>query len=145
MSNKKAVQIHTLATRTTSLLGANWVEYLVLTSGRAKRFLIATGDYKAIGLLLDFYDADQREFRPPKEVNGKSVKAIVGDYLLGDEMWINSDQLGLEFDDLDDPNITRWIVKNGWADHISGGLKELVEQSENLPHYEQESYDDKTL
>ena len=114
-NEKKAI---TLAQRECSALGYTWIEYLVITRGNMSRFLLATADYLALAEAIDYYDPETETHELPNQINGQKVIGLQNDYIVGGNLWINSDESGYAFDNLDDAKLAEWLKESGWDGQV---------------------------
>lgn len=114
MRESNAKTAITLAQRECSALGYTWIEYLVITRGNMARFLLATADYLPLADAIDYYDPETETYELPNQINGQKVIGLQNDYIVGGDLWFNSDKSGYEFDDLADTNLAEWLKESGW-------------------------------
>lgn len=55
------------------------------------KFLLATADYLAPAEANDYYDPETETYERPNQINGQKVIGLQNDYLVGGNLWINSD------------------------------------------------------
>ena len=92
----------------------SWNEYLTISKGRTKRFLIATAEYQALAEASDYFNKATETYNLPEAISDQKVVRVENGYVIGGDLWIDSDDTGYEFDDLDDPKITNWLVRTSW-------------------------------
>jgi hypothetical protein len=104
-----------LAERVKFSIVSSWTEYLTLSSGQSKKYLIAPAGSEALAETHEFFNEDKDDYDEiPEEINGQKVVQIEGEYIVGGPLIINSDYSGLEFDDPSDPELSTWLIDSGW-------------------------------
>lgn len=104
-----------LAEREQSSIVSTWTEFLTLSSGQSKKYLIASAGYEALAEIHEFFNEDKDDYDEiPEEINGQKVVQIEGEYIVGGPLIINSDYSGLEFDDPSDSELSTWLIDSGW-------------------------------
>ena len=108
-----------LAEREQSSIVSTWTEFLTLSSGQSKKYLIASAGYEALAEIHEFFNEDKDDYDEiPEEINGQKVVRIEGEYIVGGPLIVNSDYSGLEFDDPSDPALDAWLADSGWIELI---------------------------
>ena len=116
-------QVIELAEREKFSIVSSWTEYLTLSSGQSKKYLIAPAGYEALAQTHEFFNDDKDDYDEiPEEINGQKVVRIEGEYIVGGPLIINSDYSGLEFDDLSDPELVTWLIDSGWGKLTSNAI-----------------------
>ena len=116
-------QVIELAEREKFSIVSSWTEYLTLSSGQSKKYLIAPAGYEALAQTHEFFNDDKDDYDEiPEEINGQKVVRIEGEYIAGGPLIINSDYSGLKFDDLSDPELVTWLIDSGWGKLTSNAI-----------------------
>ncbi len=127
MQDKKNTVI-TLASRAISPTAKIPTQYLTVSKGQSKRFLIATASYDALAEASDYFNKDKDEYEIPEQINGQLVMGVEDGYIIGGTLGINMDWSGLEFDSAEEPEVTRWLSNSGWERQVSvTDIKEAVQ------------------
>ena len=103
-----------LAKRNDSFMDYSWTEYLTISKGLTKRFLIATAEYQALAEASIYFNRATETYNLPEAISGQKVVGVENGYVIGGNLWIDSDDTGYAFDDLGDPEITNWLARTGW-------------------------------
>jgi hypothetical protein len=107
-----------LAHRQNSSMAATWTEYLVLTKGQSKKYLLAPAGYDALAEATDYFDEETDDYKLPSEVHGQKVIGIEDGWVIGGDLGINMDWSGLEFDNPDEPEVAAWLDDFEWSNQI---------------------------
>ncbi len=119
----------TLAARAISPKAKIPTQYLTVSKGQSKRFLIATASYDALAEASDYFNKDKDEYEIPEQINGQRVIGVEDGYIIGGVLGINMDWSGLEFEDPDDPELKRWLENGRWSSQVSvTDIKEALSQ-----------------
>jgi hypothetical protein len=112
-------EVMELAEREKFSIVSSWTEYLTLSSGQSKKYLLAPAGYEALAETHEFFNEDKDDYDEiPEEINGQKVVRIEGEYIVGGPLIVNSDYSGLEFDDPSDPALDAWLADSGWIELI---------------------------
>lgn len=107
-----------LARRQNSSMASTWTEYLVLTKGQSKKYLLAPAGYDALAEATDYFDEEADDYKLPNEIKGQQVIGIEDGWVIGGELGINMDWSGLEFDSPDEPEVATWLEDFEWSNQI---------------------------
>ena len=56
------------------------------------------------------------EYEMPSKIDGKTVVDVVGDWIIGGNLTVQTPAEQYEFDTLLDENLLSWFILNGWSD-----------------------------
>lgn len=104
----------TIAEREVSGMAGTRIEYLCLSCGEDKNYLLSIAGYEALAHVSDYYNEEVDDYEFPDLINGKKVHGSVDDYLVGGDIWLNINDDGVEFDTLADSNVIYFIEKYKW-------------------------------
>lgn len=107
-----------LAHRQSSSMTSTWTEYLVLTRGQSKKYLLAPAGYDALAEANDYFDENADDYKLPLEINGRKIIGIQDGWVIGGDLGINMDWSGLEFDSPDEPEVAAWLDDFEWSNQI---------------------------
>jgi hypothetical protein len=107
-----------LAKRERSSIVSTWTEHLTISRGQTKKYLIALAGYDALAEADDYFNEDKGEYELPTHINGQEVIGTEDCYVIGGALMINTDWLGLEFDDPGTPELTQWLRDFGWDNQV---------------------------
>lgn len=104
----------TIAEREVSGMAGTRIEYLCLSCGEDKNYLLSIAGYEALAHVSDYYNEEVDDYEFPEVIEGKKVHGSVDDYLVGGDIWLNINDDGIEFDSPTDSNIILFIEKYSW-------------------------------
>ena len=107
-------EVITIAEREVSGMAGVSTEYLCLSLGQSKKYLLSIGGYEALAHISDYFNEETDDYEFPDAINGKKVHGFVDDYVVGGEIWLNINEDGIEFDLPTDSNVLIWLNKNCW-------------------------------
>ncbi len=131
----------TIAEREVSGMAGTRIEYLCLSCGEYKSYLLSVAGYEALAHVSDYYDEEVDDYKFPDAIEGKKVHGSVDDYLVGGDIWLNINNDGVEFDSLTDGIVILFIEKYKWQkmagkvnifptnENIFSRIKEIISES----------------
>jgi hypothetical protein len=97
---------------------SSWTEYLTLSRGAHKKYLLAHACHEALAEESDYFNQEKDDYELPEEINGEPVWVEDG-CLVSGRLIINMDDMGLEFDDPSEPEVAAWLNDFGWTENVS--------------------------
>ncbi len=106
--------------------------YLCLAPAATGRLF--TGRYEALLESSAFYNEETEDYELPEEIDGKLVKGIEDEYVVGGELECFDDSEAVEIGLLDEPQVAGWLDGSGWGTLttlkvVSLSLKKLLSTS----------------
>ena len=116
MSNRK-YSVVVLAEREESTMVSTWTEHLCLTKGTTKAYRLFTGQPEVLGGRDEYFNEESGEYELPESIDGKPVVGTMDDFVIGDELISNGDEV--EFEEPDDATVKTWRpdprISPGWS------------------------------
>ena len=112
MSKKYVV----LRDRERSSMVSVWDELLCLGFGTVKLYKLYLGAYEILGDKSEYYDAEADEYVLPSDIQGKAVRGIKDDAIIGYEVENMSDESGDEFEFDEPTECEGWLTEARWLD-----------------------------
>ncbi len=120
-------EVITLAQRECSSIGGTWTEYLTLSSGQEKTFLLATAAPEILVDAYDYFNLETESYELPPKINGSAVLGLKDGWVIGGKLLIDSDNSGYAFNRLSDNKLAQWLVQTGWSETISSSrIREIM-------------------
>jgi hypothetical protein len=120
----------TIAEREVSGMAGVSIEYLCLSRGEEKNYLLSIAGYEAIANISEYYNEKIDDYEIPDVVNGKKVHGVVDDYIVGGVIWLNINDDGVEFDLPTDHDVLLWLNKHNWQKITN--KSEVIPTTENI-------------
>jgi hypothetical protein len=81
-----------------------------------KRFKLFTGVYELLDEADKYLDPKSDGYELPKEIDGKLVAGIDGEWVVGGNLICQEPDDLIEFDEPEDQALAQWIDQNDWSD-----------------------------
>ena len=122
MKEIDAQEVFTIAEREISGMAGLRTEFLCLSRGQLRKYLLSIGGYEALASIEDYYDEAIDDYKLPDEINGKKVFGTDDDWVVGGDLYLNINDDGIEFDSVNDDLVT-WLENQHWNKLVDGGDK----------------------
>jgi len=106
--------ISIVAVREGSGMTSVWQEHLCLTYGDQLNYKLYEGRYSGLAEAHDFYDEELEDYALPEFINGEVVVGIEDDYVVGGELSYCDESEAIEFENLGDINLLKWLKEMKW-------------------------------
>lgn len=93
-----------------------WDELLCLGFGAVKPYKLYLGGYEILGDKSEYYDAEADEYALPTDIQGKAVRGVKDDAIIGYEVENISDESGDEFEFDEATECEGWLTETRWLD-----------------------------
>jgi hypothetical protein len=93
-----------------------WREFLCFSKGTTKRYCVFCGTYELLDLAKNHMNTETGEYELPPKIDGKTVIDVVGDWIIGGNLTVQTPSEYYEFDTLLDENLLTWFISNRWPD-----------------------------
>lgn len=109
-------QIRVLRSREEYSMVSAWDELLCVARGSTKPYKLCLGTYEVLASRGEFYDSGEDKYRVPGVINGKPVRCVRDESVLGDDVIIDGYRDDCSFEFTQPAECIPWLEDNDWMD-----------------------------
>jgi len=116
---------------------STWGELLCVGFGKTRPYRLYLGNYEVLGESAEFYDEELDELAVPDTINGKDVRGVKDDYVIGFGVEDAAYRPDDEFEFAVPSECEGWLAENKWLDDglladLSAALVKLGEPTAGI-------------